>query len=1103
MSKERIAERIKQALQEVREHRHLFNDETFSQIILALLDRLRRYQTRNDTSSATPDGDEIRLVTVLFVDIKDSTTLARSLDASDWKNLLAQAHERVAAVVTRWEGTVGQYLGDGVLIFFGASRSRGDDALRAVACGLDVLEAIDAFANEVFLQYGIEFAVRIGISTGKLVVGMIGGNEKQELLALGPATNLAARLQGEAPAGGILIDHATYQRVRHQFAVQMRPVIKVKGYDEPLQVYLVLGRKNRANATLTTMQVAGIDLPFVGRENTVAEIMQVLRTASTRSEWQLLTIIGEIGIGKSRLLQEVINRASADVFLPLPMVAYYETRGVPYSLLQDFLVKLCGVSFELPPATREQLIVHGVSTLWDNINAGACAVVLGYLAGFGFDAHPLITSLPAKESERKTELFQWVSRFFQGLSQQNPILIVVDNLQWADPESRRLLNYLVRDLQGATGALLAAARSSSGRPSADFFDGYAPHLIFTLERFNDQQSHQLIHAVLGEIDRVPQEIVSIVEARSEGNPLFIVEFLMMLFDTNVFQRGANGAWRFNVAMYDQAFKTLPTGLLEVVQARIDDLSPEQKQGLQYAAVVGQTFWSGALEELLGKDPQPILASLVARGILMRRTESMLEGETEYTFRQALYCDVAYQMIPRIKRESYHRDVARWLVTRVPKQPKLYATLAHQFNAGGQHDAALYTYLEAARHAAQHELFEEALQSVEQGFKVVQVVPRHLAVGAIVKLYMLQAYALLFLGRSAESVAASENAIKQLAELDAQQQEPLHFEIQRVYALTLIAQGDLARAEEALAAAARTLDKQQVKMVGKFLRTQSILRHSYGRTQEALALAQEGLLLIRHEDDPRERAKYYLQLGNITLERGDFATALQYNMDALECVAQYGGGFSGFWIYQNLGMIYQMLNLFDQARNAYEEALHIAPQHPDKALVELMIGFISAQAGDSHRAYALMRLLSQHEILNWHAKINLRLVALDLHLLAGENQKAVALGEETITRVDYNPLLRARIQARIGRARALLGEPKANELLQQSLEVEETQGGRELVTFYVWLAEASTGKTARRYYQRAASVLQNIGSSLYGFDELQNAFFQVEAHRRIFAAAGIG
>ena len=171
-------EKLKIALAEVRENRAYFSDESFSTIVMALLDHIRRLQITANTTGATTD--EIRLVTVIFIDVKDSTLLAQAMDTGDFKSVLEESHRRISSLITEWDGTIGQYLGDGVLAFFGAQKSRGDDALRCVACALAIQNAMNDYGNEVFLNHGVEFAVRIGISTGRLVVGMVGGADKQE-----------------------------------------------------------------------------------------------------------------------------------------------------------------------------------------------------------------------------------------------------------------------------------------------------------------------------------------------------------------------------------------------------------------------------------------------------------------------------------------------------------------------------------------------------------------------------------------------------------------------------------------------------------------------------------------------------------------------------------------------------------------------------------------------------------------------------------------------------------------------------------------------------------------------------------------------------------
>ena len=189
-------EKLKRALSELRHNRTQFSPEVFTYLSLMLMDRLRDAQTR--LVEDIRQTDEVRLVTVMFVDVENSTELAQQMDASDWKNVLGESHRRLAEAISEWDGQIGQYLGDGLLSFFGARRSGGDDALRAVSCALAAQSVIDAYAVEVNEAHGIHFSTRIGISTGRVVVGMIGNEDRQELLALGPATNLAARLQSLA-----------------------------------------------------------------------------------------------------------------------------------------------------------------------------------------------------------------------------------------------------------------------------------------------------------------------------------------------------------------------------------------------------------------------------------------------------------------------------------------------------------------------------------------------------------------------------------------------------------------------------------------------------------------------------------------------------------------------------------------------------------------------------------------------------------------------------------------------------------------------------------------------------------------------------------------
>ena len=341
------------ALQEIRDHKAVFSKEAYSQIVLALLEKKRRAQTMKPLAAT----DEIRLVTVMFVDVKDSTEIARVLGSSDWKAVISEAHQLLAKLVAQWDGEIGQYLGDGLLCFFGAHHSKGDDAIRAVACALAVQNAMKEFGIDVYLRYASEFQVRIGISTGRVAVGMIGNQIKQEFLALGPATNLAARLQSIADPGGILIDEQTNNRVRHHFVTKGYRPKQLKGFDSPITYYEVEKRRSSPPMQLTTTQISGIELPFVGREKELKQIIDIWGTVTQQNQLHVITLSGDIGLGKSRLLQQAIGKLSGGIPLTqLTMIAHYEYRNVSHNLLRDLLRTQCKLQENMPRDIIEQRV---------------------------------------------------------------------------------------------------------------------------------------------------------------------------------------------------------------------------------------------------------------------------------------------------------------------------------------------------------------------------------------------------------------------------------------------------------------------------------------------------------------------------------------------------------------------------------------------------------------------------------------------------------------------------------------------------------------------------------------------------------------------------
>ncbi len=315
--------RLYAALDELTARRYTFSEETY-------FSSPKRFRTKSggcNPKCPTSEDDEIRLVTVMFVDIVNSTHMSLSLSADDWKATVGTAHNQVAGLIHKYGGVVGQYLGDGLLSFFGSTISRDDDALRAVHCALDIQAVIARYGEEIYVKHDLVFNVRIGISTGRAVVGLFGSADNRTMLALGTPTNLAARLQSQATAGETLIDAQTYRLVRDQFIVETHPATIIRGFEAPVQYYSVLGLRDHRSTQLTTPYIASFETEFVGREAEMNQITDILNHSLRDQQWATVTVVGEIGLGKSRLLQAVLDNTRSSAFETMVIVGHYQRRS--------------------------------------------------------------------------------------------------------------------------------------------------------------------------------------------------------------------------------------------------------------------------------------------------------------------------------------------------------------------------------------------------------------------------------------------------------------------------------------------------------------------------------------------------------------------------------------------------------------------------------------------------------------------------------------------------------------------------------------------------------------------------------------------------------
>ncbi|MBC7809574.1 MAG: AAA family ATPase [Burkholderiales bacterium] len=1130
-------DKLKSALTEVMASPSMFSAETYTQIVLTLNEKIRRLQTQGDDLLALDaNADQIRLVTVMFVDVIDSTAIARRLGTDDWKTLIGDVHSHLAHVVETWEGEVGQYLGDGVLCFFGAQRSRGNDAERCVACAMAIQQMLKTYAPQVAGLFGIDLGLRIGISTGRVVVGMIGTVKKGEMLALGPTTNLAARLQAQCPPGEVVIDAETYRRVRDQFLIQSMPPELLKGYDTPVEFFMVLRHRPPTptpSAQLATRQIAGIELPFVGRETELIGLAQMVAAVAAASKvtdaagghwFQAVMIYGDVGMGKSRLLQETLINAAESGMSQVIMAGKYEKRATSYSLLRGLLAARCNLTDGIPVALVEVRITELVRSTWlqaqtaederggstevevakdteliDNLSA-----VIGYMAGYGFEDSPYVQAIQHAGSGQRHLALSAVARWFRLLAQEKPLLIAVDDLQWADNSSLEMLQYLAQDMAEHRGGLLiGTARPEFRDQRRSFMAGSGTAAMplggdttITLGQLEPEATSALLRAILAHVDDAPVSLIDLIKERAGGNPLFVEEFLRMLFDTGVFVPSPrdNGRHKVNLYAYATMTSELPTGLTGILQARLDDLPGAARHVAQIAAVIGQTFWEGAVNELAEFDTAVTLGDLESRGIIIANAESSFEPEREFRFRLTVYREVAYDMLTRTNREALHRRAATWLEARIATRPDYLDELAEHLQRGQENEQALAAYLAAAEDRARHGMYAETLKLIDQGLGAARGVPRNVALPIVSRLWTLQAQTLTALDRYREASAAGKTALMLMDELPADQLVE-----QRVIAARAL--GDAYRslgvydsALSALEQARALAPAENDPQFAATLRAFGQLYWSVGRLDDSLVHTQRALKLAQYSSDERQVVSARSMLAQIALDRGDLAKALDYLDQVLEADHRAGNTFYQVKDLRMIGEAQFYAFAFEQALETFNSAVALqAVAHYYAPMLQTDRALCLIALGEHEEGITILRDVEARKHENASTRAHIRWAMIRGLADCGDfelcYEKALAFTDEMR---DKNPLLFGRGLMWLGVTQSALGKSDAEATLKEALHLSTVYGGRD-----VWFAHYALGRTtknaafAEESFCHASTMLRQRAAALMSRPLLQQAILTSE------------
>jgi class 3 adenylate cyclase/tetratricopeptide (TPR) repeat protein len=549
---------------------------------------------------------ERKVVTVLFADLVGFTSTSEQLDPEDVAAILRPYHERLRYELERWGGTVEKFIGDAVMALFGAPVTREDDPERAVRAALAIRDWI---AEEGKLE------VRIAVNTGEALVNLDAKPEAGEGMAAGDVVNTTARLQSAAPVNGILVGETTYRATAETIEYREHEPVEAKGKQGAIPVWEVAQARARFGVDLAPEERT----PLVGREREVAQVVGALERVRDQRASELLTLVGIPGIGKSRLVGELFQAIDRGGVLTY----WRQGRSLPYG---------AGVSYW---ALGEMVKAQGgiLETDSDEEAEAKLAAAVERLVEEDRDwvlAHlrPLVGQGDASGTQE--ESFAAWRRFFEAMAEQRPLVLVFEDIQWADDGLLDFVEYLADWARDVPLLIVCTARPELLERRPAWSGGKPNATSVTLAPLSDDETAQLLAALGAEAESALLE-------RAGGNPLYAEQFVRMLAE-----RGeADGA--------------LPETVQGIIAARLDSLAPEEKALLQDAAVLGKVFWLGAL----GATEQQ-LHVLRQKEFVQRARRSSVEGEVEYAFKHVLVRDVAYGQIPRAQRAEKHLHAADWI-----------------------------------------------------------------------------------------------------------------------------------------------------------------------------------------------------------------------------------------------------------------------------------------------------------------------------------------------------------------------------------------------------------------------------------------------------------
>ena len=1022
-------------------------------VVEASLSALRKQLAELEGEPDQPDQHK-KLVSLMFVDVVESTKMGQHLEPDEILEIMDGGLQRLAIPIEQHGGRVTRFMGDGFKAVFGDPIGRENDAEMAVRAGLAVLEDAKAYAAELQERWNISnFNVRVGVNTGMVAIG--GFTESADTM-MGLTVNLGVRLESAAPPGGLLISHETYQHVRGIFEVDPLPPVVAKGFDEPVIVYLVKETKPRAFRT-KSRGVEGISTRMIGREAELKRMQDAYFTAVEDGDCQITTVIGEAGVGKSRILDEFESWLEDEdelVFI-FKGRSSPETQEAPYSLLRDMFSHRFQIQGNDRVSTVHQKIEAGIGeALGSDEDSKMRAHLIGQLLGFDFSDSPNLQGVLNDAMQLRDRAWIYLGEYIKATSERLPVIIFLDDIHWADDSSLDVINYLAQSLSKQRLMIICLTRPLLFERRPRWGEGQISHTRMELTTLSARDGRRLVEEILQKMGQVPLALRELVVSGAEGNPFYIEELIKMLIDSGVIITGGE-RWQAEPSQLAGilADMNIPGTLTSLLQARLDNLSPDEKTILQQAAVAGRIFWDNVIKYINAhrngdgveeNEIAEILDKLRQKEMIFHRETSALIGAQEYVFKHAVLRDVTYETIFKKVRQAYHAMVADWLIhENAERAGEFTGMIGEHLEMAGENAKAVSFLRQAGEQAARQYANQQALNYLSRALDLTPEADMEERYAIL--LAREQVYSLL--GARVDQSQDLEQLVTLAGSLD---DESKHGEVALLQAIHASERSDypviISRAKEAIQIA-KSLQIPRLESKGNLLWGRALL--SQGDYPGAEEHFREALTVAKTNGLANLEADSLRYLGVVDQRLGKQSTAIDYFEKSLQLYRQIGDRRGEGQILNQLGNILLLQGDHEGGKKYYDQFLSISREIGDRwgegrVVRNIADTYLSQYDYGGASKYFEQALEITREIGNRTIESSALVGLGNIYLEQAEYTKANAVFEQSlnIAREIGNKPWEAKTLSQIGRYFHRLGDyVRAQIYYEQSLEIYRQVGNK--------------------------------------------------------------